>query len=286
MTFWSGDCNPPKSVLKYMYQHNYLHINGGDTMITNAEPLLSLVAPYGIEREGYYQVYTGAQNENVYTNDWLGPFWGFKKVIQTFKLTDKPRRLKPIDIYYHIYSGSKRASLNALHKVYQWAMKQDVMPIYISEYIPKVIDFYTISMIHEGNSWLIKGANALKTVRIPDKEYVDMIDSHGIAGYKKYNDALYIHLAPKQEHLLVLGKKKTEQNYLLDANVALKEFRQQGDEVDAVFNSYVPAKIRYHLEKGCELKAFPKEDKRSESGSFVTISYQTQKDVNVSIQCK
>ncbi|MDK9692626.1 MAG: hypothetical protein OEL19_00095 [Sulfurimonas sp.] len=93
--FWSGDCAPMEDVLAYIYKNNILNINGGYTVISNANPWLTNVSPLGLERGEYYQIYTGAQNENVYTNDWLGPFWGFKKVVQTFELTNSPRRYKP-----------------------------------------------------------------------------------------------------------------------------------------------------------------------------------------------
>ena len=52
-------------------------------------------------------------NENVYTNDWTGPFYGFRDVIDTFRMTGEPRRLKPINLYYHTYSASKVAALKA-----------------------------------------------------------------------------------------------------------------------------------------------------------------------------
>ena len=72
--FWSGDCQPPEDILKYVYENNILNINGGDTYITNNNPWLSYVAPLALQRGDYYQIYTGAQNENIYTNNWLGPF--------------------------------------------------------------------------------------------------------------------------------------------------------------------------------------------------------------------
>jgi hypothetical protein len=39
-------------------------------------------------------------------------------------MTEKPYRIKPINIYYHFYSGSKLAAFNALKEVYDWAIKQ------------------------------------------------------------------------------------------------------------------------------------------------------------------
>jgi hypothetical protein len=85
-------------------------------------------------------------NENIYTNLWHGPFYGFERVIETFEMTDAPRRLKAVDIYYHSYSASKQASLKALHKAYQWALRRKLHPVYGSEYIRKVEDFYEFAI--------------------------------------------------------------------------------------------------------------------------------------------
>ncbi|MFO1435125.1 MAG: hypothetical protein U1F34_01650 [Gammaproteobacteria bacterium] len=83
------------------------------------------------------------------------------------KLTERPRRLKPINIYYHTYSASKPAALAALHKVYQYALKQNVLPIYASEFIRKAQNFNNIVLTREGNGWGVYGATDLVTLRIP-----------------------------------------------------------------------------------------------------------------------
>ena len=85
------------------------------------------IGPSGVNYGPYFQVYAPVQNENIYTNLWTGPFWGFLNVIQTFELTENPRRLKPISIY-HFYSGQKLASLNALKRVYEWAISREGGP--------------------------------------------------------------------------------------------------------------------------------------------------------------
>ena len=83
-----------------------MNMNGGFTTISKAEPSLTLVAPLGIMKGDYYQIYAPMQNENVYTNLWNGPFYGFERVIETFEMTDKPLRFKPVNIYYHAYIAS------------------------------------------------------------------------------------------------------------------------------------------------------------------------------------
>lgn len=101
---WSGDAAPGELSLRIAYQAGLLNMNGGKTAVTRSEPTLTTVYPLGIEKGGLFQTYAPVTNENVYTNLWHGPFHGFERVIETFEMTDKPRRLKPINIYYqHLF---------------------------------------------------------------------------------------------------------------------------------------------------------------------------------------
>ncbi|MEA3522142.1 MAG: hypothetical protein U9R50_04140, partial [Campylobacterota bacterium] len=286
MIFWSGDCLPTETTLDYMYKNSILHINGGDTTITEENPWLSTIAPYGIKRGEYYQIFTGAQNENVYTNDWLGPYWGYKKVIQTFELTDKPRRFKPIDIYFHTYSGSKKASKDALHTVFKWAMKQDVMPIYTSTYIPKVMDFYDISLAEQEDTWLIKGTKNLKTVRIAKDKVVDFKASTGVIGMKVHEESKYIHLDHNQSQFLVLNSQEVDQNYLIDANAILVDSLYKDNGIDLYFKGEVPVEMRYHIANGCKLQTIPNPAYKKTTDNIITVKYKKQKDVHIKLTCK
>ena len=286
--FWSGDCAPTEMVLDNVYKNKILNINGGDTYISNTHPWLSYIAPLGLQRGEYYQVYTGAQNENVYTNEWLGPFWGFKKAVQTFKLTNSPRRLKPIDIYYHLYSGSKRASLNALKYVYDWSLKQDVFPIFTSEFIPKVMDFYTVSMAEENHSFLMAGMHDLKTIRVEDKNVgVDFKHSKNILGVKHFENHSYFHVGDKTElRLKASTQKDTSRAFLISSNAAVKvnDFSQRRMNLD--FKGYIPLKINLNIPNNCVLKTKPRGKTRHIHDSEVQISYEKIKEANINVTCK
>lgn len=284
--FWSGDCVPTKSVLEYVYKNNFLQMNGGDTTITYDKPWLTHIAPLGIRRGNYYQVFTGAENENVYTNDWHGPFWGYRKVIQTFELTNAPRRYKPIDIYYHFYSASKRASLKSLKRVYDWAISQDANPIFASEYIPKVMDFYDIAIGREENGWIVTGARSLKTLRVPAKQYVDYNFSKGIVGDKKYLDQRYLHLSGGDTDVLRLSSEDDGTSRLLDANGMLKFYSKSKNNIRMGLVSSIPLNARFFIADGCRLDIVPAADKRDVNGSKITVFYNKVKDANVTISCK
>ena len=287
--FWSGDCAPPKFVLENIYSYDILNINGGDTIISNSNPWLALVAPLGLERGDYYQIYTGAQNENVFTNDWLGPFWGFKRVVQTFKLTNSPRRFKPIDVYYHLYSGSKTASLNALKYIFDWAIKQDVMPIFTSEYIPKAMDYFTVSMAQDGNNWLVEGMVDLKTIRI-EKEgaSVDFKKSKSTLGIKHFENHTYISLDNSTKHFLKTSEDSTYKNrsYLISSNAKIDDYKNGIKNQRFTFNGHVDLKLNFHLAKGCKLSSVPKPSKVVEDSKSLYLNYLGKKKAVVDVSCR
>jgi hypothetical protein len=64
-------------------------------------------------------------------------------------MTDKPYRFKAMNIYYHSYSGTKVASLKALRKVYDYALKQPVLPIHSTDYVLKVLDWRGMAVARE-----------------------------------------------------------------------------------------------------------------------------------------
>ena len=285
--FWSGDCMPQLNALGFVYKHKILNINGGDTYATNLHPWLSYIAPYGIERGEYYQIYTGQQDENVYTNDWKGPYWGFRNVIQTFKLTDSPRRFKPIDIYYHYYSGSKRASFNALKYVYDWVMKRDTNPMFTSEYIPKAMDYYTLSMAQEGDRFLFAGLYDLKTVRIEKKDAtINLKKSLNIAGYKHFQNHTYLHIGTDTKAFIDTHPTEVKQPYLVSANGKITELMQDAKHFHIKLNAHVPLKLELFMPKECRYKLSPGYKKELEQENIISFSYKSRTEVVIDAICK
>ncbi len=219
MFLWTGECNPDKTTLEKTYQGNLLNMNGGDTTMSRMNPTLTAVAPLGIPRDGIFQVYAPNQNENMYTSLWTGPFYGYERAIETFQLTDKPLRLKPINIYYHTYSASKPASLKALKKVYDWALSQPVLPLHASAYARKVLDFNEQTLAREGDGWRIAGGGETRTLRIPRRMgYPDLARSENILGWWDEGDTRYVHLAGAPSSLLVLAGQPANRPWLARAN--------------------------------------------------------------------
>lgn len=194
---WSGDSQVSEQALALTYQDHVANINGGNTTISLEMSSLTNIGPLGLEQGPYFQLFSPNQNDNVYTNLWRGPFYGYSQVIQTFELTENPYRLKPIDIYYHMYSATKTASLSALKAVYDWALKQPVFNLYISDYFNIALDFNHLALAREGDAWLIYNSGALRELRVPLSMGIpDLTRSENIVGYNIHDHNYYIHMGP------------------------------------------------------------------------------------------
>lgn len=255
---WSGDTNPPESALAMTEAAHVYNFNGGDTLITRTNRSLTAVAPLGLRKGGHFQVFAPNQNENEYTNLWRGPFYGYERVIETFELTEKPRRLKPINIYYHFYSGTKKASLRALQKVYDWALAQPVSPVSVSEYIQKVLDFQHLVAARDERGWRIRGSTHLREFRSdPAWGYPDLTLSRGVVGYADHEADRYIHLSGDAEVRLVLTARQPDRPYLRVADAAVRDWRQGRDRVEFSFRESRPVHYALAYADRCQVNQAP-----------------------------
>ena len=194
---WSGTALPREKDLAVLDKYGYLNMNGGNTVARKRKNSILYVSPMYRPVGKYIQIFAPIMNENVYTNDWTGPFHGFRNVIQTLKFTDKPKRLKPINIYYHFYSGEKISALKALQDVYDWSLKQDYFDIYASEYINKVNNYFEISMYSTlDKHFQIYDASEIQSFRTPLVKNISITKSEGLIGLRKLHDGTYLHTSP------------------------------------------------------------------------------------------
>ena len=251
--FWTGDTAPGADALGFAAKAGLLSINGGSTQITRSNPSLTAVSPLGIRKGGYRQVYAPVTNENLYTNLWTGPFYGFRRVIETFTMTESPRRLKPIGIYYHSYSATKKASIAALHDVYRWALAQHANPIYVSEYIRKALDFDNVVIARENGAWRIRGTADLRTVRVPEAlGQTDPSTSTAIAGYRPGSEGNYVHVAG-EDALLRFSATPPSAPYLHDANARIVDWQAQGRGFRLALKGHQPLEFSLAAGAGCSV---------------------------------
>ena len=154
-------------------------------------------------------------------------------MIETFNLTNLPYRLKPIDIYYHVYSASKAGSISALHKVYQWVLTRPLTPVYGSQYIQKVLDFEstTLSLDGETGDLLVRTGENLRTLRQSGTvEFNQFSGGDGVVGITHHSDpdkssteVTYLTLASGQARIPAKPNKLVLP-YIAEANGQISDF--------------------------------------------------------------
>ncbi|MFQ5603956.1 MAG: hypothetical protein ACE5HS_11870 [bacterium] len=231
--FWTGNCEPTAEAVKYCDLINVSNFNGGDTVFDDTYRSYTNVTPLSAQVGERRQIYSPNANENIYTNNWQGPFYGFKLVLDTFKNTESPIRIKPINVYYHFYSGEKWASLNALKEVMEKTMAQEVAPLFVSEYIDVVEGFYSTRIEQIApEQWEVKDFGACTTIRFDNtQKYPDFKKSSGVLGFLHYQGSLYVHLNLQKSAKIVLTSRKPRVVYLERASHRVKKWRASSQKI-------------------------------------------------------
>ncbi len=283
---WSGNTNPSANAVRMTYQDGLQNMNGGDTTIINDNISITRIGPLGINKGGYYQVYAPVANENLYTNLWTSNFYGFARVIETFKLTNKPRRFKPIDVYYHFYSGSKLAATNALKKVYDWSLKQSLNHLFVSEFTHIVLDFEQTVLTKKGDAWQITTNGHLRELRIPrSMGYPNLEKSDNVIGYGPGINGYYLHLGPENRSTIYFSKKKSNLPYIKNTNGQLLAFQRDGKNISFELKGHMPIVFTLANMKQCKLEPLPEGAKITRKGNHVTYVLKTKDSHALSTSC-
>jgi uncharacterized protein (TIGR01370 family) len=254
---WTGDARPGDEALRRVREAGLLNVNGGNT-----KPL-----PYASELAGTWpdarpigdelQVYAPVMNENVYTNQWTGPFYGFRNVVDTFRVLESKGRLKPIGIYYHFYSGTKPEALSALHEVYRYALGQTVTPLYLSDYAERVQTLYYSALLQdEEGGWQWRGIGQPSTVTVNQDQFPDLVRSTGVAGYHDAAGRRYVHLSGDSPRLM-LADQPPDGPLLSQANGILTQWQRErtndGWRISIGLRSYQPIEITLNGTRQCRV---------------------------------
>lgn len=285
--FWTGFGDPSGAILAITYKDHLLNINGlSSTNIDKQHYSMTNIQPMGIQLGKYIQVFAPIEMDFNYMNALAGPLYGFQRVIETFQLTDQPRRMKPIDLYYHIYAASYPASLQALHKVYHWAMQQEVMPVYISDYIKKVLDYYQLRISKRGDAWLIYSHADLRELRSsPSLGYPDLTHSQNVLGFNEKNNQLYIHLGPRRMTVLKYQAEKPKLPYLVDANARVTSFARTSNDVMFHLQGYVPVEVSIAHADHCKIVNSEPYSQMINTGQVLRYNF-SKETVEIHIHCK
>ena len=258
LLLWSGNTEPLATPVRLAYEAGLLNMNGGFTTISKAEPTWTLIGPFGLMKGDYFQVYAPMQNENVYTNSWTGPFYGFERVIETFEMTEKPLRFKPVNIYYHTYIATKRASIASLHKVYGWAQSeikaQRLHPVHVSEYLERMLDWRRATVAVTDGGLELRGGQHLRQWRVDKAAALPAFNADaGIAGYVGHEAVNFLHTSKPIVKFAQPDTVPSKAQFRLEsANAKLTAWQTAATGQQLSFDGHLPLHVRAYA-PGCEL---------------------------------
>ena len=198
---WSGNAAPNDAALAAAAQAGVANINGPESRLDEEFPSCTQVPAIGFPVGAHRQIYASAGSEDIYTDHWSNHFFGFRHLDRTVARTDTPYRIKPFNIHYHMYSGSKPASLNAVLANLKLARASRVAPVSTSTFAGIAEGFYSTRLIDLGERrWRIENRGALQTIRFDRVTFsvVDFAHSHGVLGQTHHQGSLYVALDPAE----------------------------------------------------------------------------------------
>lgn len=128
---------------------NVPNINSGDTLVTRVDPSLAGRAARPAARPRLPGIRAHPELDRLH-RQLDRPVLRLRARHRDLRAHRCPWRTKPINVCFHAYATTKRASLNALKTVLDWSLAQPVHSIHASEHIRKVLDFNRISIADDG----------------------------------------------------------------------------------------------------------------------------------------
>jgi len=252
INLWTGDCLPPGKAIELVNRASLRNMNGGDSRFDRAYPTYTAVAPLVRHVGDLRQVYTTNANETIYTDGWTGHYYAQIYVIETYQQTERPtliraapRRVSPMNLYYHFYAGERRESLDSLKSIYDYVIESEPIALWASEYCDVVDGFYTGEIELADDGWRFSNYGRCSTVRFDDEERIPDLDrSKGVLGFSRWENSLYIHLTPEGESSLYLSDEQQEAPYLVESSVPFTKI-SLGEKIAFETRALGPARVRF-----------------------------------------
>ncbi len=252
LLLWSGNCRPGPEMLAKVRTLGLEQMNGGNTIISKRWPGRSGIAPQFTQMGDELQVYAPNQNEMYYTDNWQARFLGgYAKVIETFEMTEQPRRVKPVNIYYHFYSGERGDALAALIKVYDWATAQPLHAITALDYVKTVRDARdTRIQPLSPTSWRIDNTGHCRSLRLATSAgYPEVGGTTHVLGWADAGDQRYITTSATPATLILHAKPPTAPS-LQDSSVDIRCDRHDAQHLHLTSLSSRSGQITLRLPAG------------------------------------
>jgi len=230
---WTGDAIPPRPALDECARVGCLNMNGGIFRWDALHDSVGYVAPWSRRLGDSIQIYPGAPNENVYEGFFDTMPGAFGHVDTTIERTGAPRILKPANLYIHFYSVETPARTAALQRlVTRWGVEEETAPVFASVFIEAVRDAILGAHYRRTeNGWRFRAFGRCRTVRLDgETRGVDFTRSRGLAGARRMNGALYLHLATSDAEV-VLAQDPPRRPHVEQANHLLRDVALTRDGV-------------------------------------------------------
>ncbi len=253
---WSGTTLESQSVMEATRRAGVRNINGGDTRFDPEFDSYAWVAPLGRQVGRYRQIYSSESNENTYTNLWNERYFGFRYLIQTLRNTESPIRVKPFNLYYHMFSGEKDPGLQAVLGNLAYARSQELAPITASQYAAIADGFFSATFTEIANHrWRVENRDGLNTVRFDhaEKQAVDWANSRDVIGQRHYQGSLYVALDPAGEAPIVALRdtnvsvpKSGDRAYLIQSRWLISHLQIDAGGFSFTAHGFGPGEMEWH----------------------------------------
>jgi polysaccharide biosynthesis protein PelA len=233
---WSGGAEPFETAIAGTRRLGLRNINGGDSRFDTDFPSISYLSPISRVAGSERQIYAGNANDYIYITDGGGREHGFLHLDETIKRTENPRRLKPINIYYHMYAGERAAQLAAVRHHLDAARQSSITPIAASHYAAIADGFFSADITALGNdSWRVRNRGPLQTMRFDQAAglAVDFSRSVGLIGQRHTGASLYVALDEAFDEVIVALAPEAREvadgsmPYLVDSRWTFRDIRRR-----------------------------------------------------------
>lgn len=222
---WPGFGNPTKEGLEKVYKLKIKNINGGWNVVRSCrhDPLCFL-PPYTYKLGNYVQYNSRSLNESSFSRK-PAKESRFSKIIDVFTKTDNSNFTLPINLYFHWYSGNNENNLMELIKVLNWVSKQDITPLFTTEYVELMEDFLYAQIFEDKKGYVIKNKGNIRTIRFDNcNKHINFKKSKNIIGYCHRKNNLYVFFNEGKNHRIELQDGEPNASYLRNANRVIKNW--------------------------------------------------------------
>jgi hypothetical protein len=245
---WTGECNPDEKALEVAKRSGLRNLNGGDPRYSKKYPTITTLCPAGRTHGSFHQYYTSGANDFIYTNSMLGDMGGMRNLVEYFQTTDSPRRLMPMNVYFHYFSGIQQVSIDALKLAIDYCRKHDITPLFASQYSDIAADFHVTSLRRENDGWTVANNGSLRTLRFSGRVMPDVQKSRGVLGYSYSQGLTYVHLDGSQNRRIVLSSAEKSFPHIVKASMLVDSGKLTGDSMELIVRGF--GKMSFDL-AGC-----------------------------------